>query len=319
MERTMSGSAVGYAVAAAICLALASALQHQAATAEQDYRSGIHLLWRLARNRRWAAGLAAAAAGLILHAAALHAGALAVVQPVLMMSVALALPVRALLDRTRPPAGQVLAAAVLAAGVAVFVTAAHPRAGQAAPDARGAATVIAAGVTLAGLCSVIATRARSGRVTGFALGLAAGTLYGLVGGVLKATVQAALRDPAAAVTGWPLWALAVLGAWAFIIHQRAYTHAPLGVSLPALSVANPLAGMVFGTLVFRETPAHGPLALLGEALGLAVIIVSVMMLARPAASAGRHRLSPAAGASDHRHLGTAEPGRRTRPCSIDRP
>src|SRR5260370_857351 len=214
----MSGSAFGYAVAAAICLALASALQHHTATAEQGYCCRIHLL-------------------------------------------------------SRP--------------------APHP------PMERGPA--------------------RGGRVTGFALGLADGTLYGLVGGVLKATVQAALRDPAAAVTGWPLWALAVLGAWAFIIHQRAYTHAPLGVSLPALSVANPLAGMVFGTLVFRETPAHGPLAPLGEARGLAVIIVSVMMLARPAASAGRHRLSPAAGASDHRHLGTAEPGRRTRPSSIDRP
>src|SRR5712691_12886717 len=86
-------------------LALASALQHQAATGEQGYRRGIHLLWRLARNRRWAAGLAAAAAGVILHAAALHAGALAAVQPVLLTSLALALPVRALLDRARPSAG----------------------------------------------------------------------------------------------------------------------------------------------------------------------------------------------------------------------
>ena len=43
----MSGSAVGYAVAAAICFALTSALQHQAATGEQGYRSGIGLLWVL--------------------------------------------------------------------------------------------------------------------------------------------------------------------------------------------------------------------------------------------------------------------------------
>src|SRR5258708_18164147 len=40
LERVVSGSAVGYAVAAAICLALASALQHQAATGEQGYRTG---------------------------------------------------------------------------------------------------------------------------------------------------------------------------------------------------------------------------------------------------------------------------------------
>jgi drug/metabolite transporter (DMT)-like permease len=288
----MSGGAIGYAIAAAMCLALASALQHQAATAEQGYRSGIHLLWRLARNRRWAAGLAAAAAGVIMHAAALHAGTLAVVQTVLVMSVALALPARALLDRARPSGGQMLAGAVLAAGVAIFVTAAHPRAGQAAPDGRGAAAVIAAGVALAILGSVAAVRARSGRVTGFALGVAAGTLYGLAGGVLKAAVHAVLRDPATAITGWPPWALAVLGAWGFIIHQRAYTHAPLGASLPALSVANPLAGMAFGTLVFGETPAHGPLALLGETLGMAIIIGSVAMLARSPAAAGPDRDGP---------------------------
>lgn len=304
----MSGGAVGYAVAAAIFLALASALQHQAATAEQGYRSGIHLLLRLARNRRWAAGLAVAAAGVALHAAALHAGALAVVQPVLVMSVALALPARAVLDRARPSAGQVLAGAVLAAGVAIFVTAAHPHAGHAAPDGRGAAAVIAAGVALAGLGSVIAARARSGRVAGFALGVAAGTLYGLAGGVLKAAVQAALHDPAALIAGWPPWALAVLATWGFIIHQRAYAHAPLGVSLPALSVANPLAGVVFGMLVFGETPAHGPLALLGETVGLVVIVASVTMLARPPAGAGWHRPSPAAAASDGHQPGAAEPG-----------
>ena len=107
------------------------------------------------------------------------------------------------------------------------------------------------------------------------------------------------------------------GAWAFTVHQRACTHAPLGASLPALSVANPLAGMVFGMLVFRERTASGPLALLCEALGLAVIVVSVMMLARPPASAGRHRQSSPAGGSDRGHA-AASPGRRTRAPFADR-
>jgi len=169
MERAVSGSAVGYALAAAICMALASALQHQAATGEQGYRSGIHLLWRLAHRPRWAAGQTVGVAGLALHAAALHAGALAVVQPLLVMGLAFALPLRALLDRARPSAGQVLAAAVLAAGVAIFVAAAHPSAGQPAPDAGAAATVITAGAILAGACSMVATRARSGRLAGFAM------------------------------------------------------------------------------------------------------------------------------------------------------
>jgi hypothetical protein len=290
--RAVSGSAVGYAVAAAVCIALGSALQHQVAGGH-DHRGGIGLLWRLARSRRWMTGLAAAGAGTLLHAAALRGGALAVVEPVLVMNVALALPARALLDRARPSAAQALAAAVLGAGVAVFVIAARPSTGQAAPGARGAAVVIAAGVALAVLCPAAAARAQSGRVAGSALGLAAGTLYGLAGGVLKAAVNAVLHDPAAALAGWPAWALAVLGGWAFLLHQRAYTRAPLGVSLPVLSVANPLAGMAFGALAFGEIPASGPLAVSGEVLGLAVIVTSVMMLTRHGADPGRHRRSTA--------------------------
>jgi hypothetical protein len=280
----MNAGSIGFACAAAIFLAFGAALQHQVAGGQQGFRNGIHLLWRLVRNPRWLIGLAAGVAGALLHAAALHAGALAVVQSVLVMSLALALPARALLDRMRPSAGQTVAATILALGVAIFVASVHPRAGQAAPDARGTVLVIGTGVLLAGLCSVVAARAQSGRVAGFALGLAAGTLYGLMGGVLKTLVHATLGDPVAAVASWPLWVLAVLGIWAMVVHQRAYTHAPLRVSLPALSVANPLAGMAFGILAFRETPASGPVALVGGVVGLAVIVASVTALAQAPAT-----------------------------------
>ena len=298
--RAVSVSTVGYALAAAICLALASALQHQAATGEQGYRSGVHLLWRLAHRPRWALGVTASVAGLALHAAALHTGALAVVQPLLVTGLALALPLRAFLDRARPSAGQVLAAAVLAVGVAVLVTAAHPSAGQPVLDVGAAATVIAVGAVLAGACSMLAARVRSGRLAGFALGLAAGILYGLAGGVLKAAVHAAVHQPAAAVAAWPVWALVVLGAWAVVVHQRAYTHAPLSVSLPALTMANLLVAMVFGAAVFGEIPASAPLAVLAQALGLAILVASVTILARPGRCAGGDRRHFAGGAGDRR-------------------
>jgi hypothetical protein len=263
-----------------VCIALGSALQHQAATTTRGYRGLIGLLWRLARSRRWMVGLAVLGAGTLLHAAALRGGAVAVVEAVMVTNLALALPARTLLDRVRPPARLVVVAVVLSGGIAVFVAAARPGAGQPDADARAAAEVIAAGAAVAGLCWVAAGRVRSGRIAGLALGLAAGTLYGLAGGVLKAVVHDVLRGPAAAITGWPLWTLAVLGAWAFILHQRAYARAPLHASLPALSAANPLAGLAFGTLAFRESPAHGPVALLGEVAGMAVIIVSVTLLGR---------------------------------------
>jgi hypothetical protein len=236
---------------------------------------------RLTRNGRWAVGLAVTGAGTLLHALALRSGALAVVEPVLVMNLALALPARALLDRARPAAAHAAASVVLGAGVALFVVAARPSAGHSAADTGDVAVLILAGVTLAGLCTAVAARSRSERIAGVALGLAAGALYGVSGGVLKAIVQTVLHSPAAALAGWPLWALCALTAWAFVIHQQAYARAPLRVSLPVLSVANPLAGMVFGAVAFGEIPAHSPAATTAEALGLVIVVGSVLALTRP--------------------------------------
>ncbi|HTU76057.1 MAG TPA: DMT family transporter [Trebonia sp.] len=198
-------------------------MQHQAATTTGGYRGGLSLLWRLARSRRWMTGLAIVGAGALLHAAALRGGAVVVVEAVMVTNLALALPARTLLDRVRPSARLVLAAFVLSGGIAVFVAAARPGTGQPDADARAAAGVIAAGAVVAVLCWVAAGRVRSGRVAGLALGLAAGTLYGLAGGVLKAVVHDVLHSPVAVLTGWPLWTLAVLGAWAFFLSSRQRT------------------------------------------------------------------------------------------------
>jgi multidrug transporter EmrE-like cation transporter len=118
-----------------------------------------------------------------------------------------------------------------------------------------------------------------------------------------------LHHPIAAVTTWPVWVLIVLGAWAFMVHQRAYTLAPLSVSLPALSAANPLVAMVFGAAVFGERPATGPLAVLGQVLGLAVIVASVTMLARSGGDAGSRPRSQARGQADGRDPAAGREGR----------
>jgi hypothetical protein len=99
----------------------------------------------------------------------------------------------------------------------------------------------------------------------------------------------------------------VLGAWAVIMHQRAYTHAPLSVSLPVLSVANPLAGMAFGMLVFGEMPASTQLALPGAILGLAVIVASATTLARSPAPPASHHPTAASGGQQPDTIPPARP------------
>ena len=283
-------AAIVYSVIAALFVAVGSALQHQGVGDTESSKGGVTLVMRLLRNKRWMAGMVIANLSTVMHAAALKDGTLAVVEPVMAVNLAMALPVRALLDRERPSAGQSIAALVLTGGVALFVVTSNPTQGMANPNGTGAFFMLAGSVLLALVCIAIASRTTRERVAGVTLGLAGGVLYGVAGGVLKTATTQVLHNPVGALFDWPLWALIGLNVWAFIIHQEAYARAPLRASLPALSVSNPIASIIFGSLVFDEIIRHTPLDIAGEVLGLAIIIGAVLALAQR--DPGRHRTQP---------------------------
>jgi len=286
----MTGEAILLSVIAALFVAVGSALQHQGVGDTEAPQGGVALVIRLVKNKPWMAGLIITGLSTVLHAAALKDGTLAVVETVMAINLAMALPVRALLDRAKPSIGQSIAALVLTVGVAIFVTAANPTAGNMRTNGTGAVVMILAGIVFALICIAIAARTRKERIAGVTLGLAGGVLYGLGGGALKTTVAEVTHNPIGALFDWPLWVVIGLNAWAFVIHQEAYARAPLRASLPALSVSNPIAGIIFGALVFDEIPGHSPLDIAAELLGLAVILGSIMALAQR--DPGRHRRQP---------------------------
>jgi drug/metabolite transporter (DMT)-like permease len=286
----MTGEAILLSVIAALFVAVGSALQHQGVGDTEAPQGGVALVIRLLKNKPWMAGLIITGLSTVLHAAALKDGTLAVVETVMAINLAMALPVRALLDRAKPSIGQSIAALVLTVGVAIFVTAANPTAGNMRTNGSGAVVMILAGIVFALVCIAIAARTRKERIAGVTLGLAGGVLYGLGGGALKTTVAEITHNPVGALFNWPLWVVIGLNAWAFVIHQEAYARAPLRASLPALSVSNPIAGIIFGALVFDEIPGHSPLDIVAELLGLAVILGSIMALAQR--DPGRHRRQP---------------------------
>jgi drug/metabolite transporter (DMT)-like permease len=287
----MTGAAIFLAVIAALFVAVGSALQHQGVgDADAPEQGGIALVIRLLKNKPWMAGLIITGLSTLLHAAALKDGTLAVVETVMAINLAMALPVRAWLERAKPSAAQTLAALVLTVGVAVFIVAANPTDGDMTPNGGGAFLILAVGIIFALVCIAIASRTQKERVAGVTLGLAGGVLYGLAGGVLKTVVAQLLTNPVGALFSWPLWVLIGLNAWAFVLHQEAYARAPLRASLPALSVSNPIAGIIFGGFVFDEIPAHSLLAVFGELVGLAIIGGSILALAQR--DPGRHRRQP---------------------------
>jgi hypothetical protein len=59
---------------------------------------------------------------------------------------------------------------------------------------------------------------------------------------------------------------------------------PLGSSLPAITTVDPVLSLVIGVAVFDERFRNGPADLVGEVIGLALVIV---------AAVGPHRLPPA--------------------------
>ncbi len=87
------------ALAAALFFALGTVLQQRvAASASAEEAAKLGFLLRLARRPAWLAGIASDAAGFVCHAAALAAGRLVVVQPILATSLVFALPIGAWLD-----------------------------------------------------------------------------------------------------------------------------------------------------------------------------------------------------------------------------
>ena len=91
------------ALSAACAFAVSNALQHRAASGVPRGVSKVgRVLLHLARNPWWLTGTLLSFIGMLLHASALRWGSLAFVQPLLLVGLVLAIPVRAALERSCP-------------------------------------------------------------------------------------------------------------------------------------------------------------------------------------------------------------------------
>ncbi len=290
-EPAATALAVALALAAAGAFGIGVAVQHrQAQLAAGGGRPGARALGRLARRRRWLAGLALAAAGYGLQALALTYGPLALVAPVVATDLLFALPVAARWAgrpmRPRDWAGCGLAAG----GVAVFLGVAAPGPGRADAPLRAWALAFAAVTLLAGAAATLAGRAGH-RARPVLLALAAGPVFGLTAAVTLSLARTARREGLSVLGHWQPWAVAGLGAAGLLLSMAAFQAGPLPASLPVIDSAEPVSGVLLGSLVFGERLAASP-ALLGVQLAAAAAAVAgIILLGRATA------LRPAAGGS----------------------
>jgi hypothetical protein len=233
-------------------------------------------------HRLWLAGLAADAVAVLLQIVALHYGALAVVQPLLISGLLFALLLRPLHHQ---PIGQrelgwALVVSVALVGFLALAGTVARTSTTAGVDRVPAIIAGIVGLVLAAGCVAVAHRQRPGGISAALLGVAVGITYAAAAALLKAVGDVAVHGPRALLTSWQLYTVLVIGTLGLLLNQLAFQAGPLTASLPAIATVNPLASIAIGVLVYDETVRHSPEASLGLALLLLVLGIAVIQLTR---------------------------------------
>lgn len=267
------------ALVSAAFFAVGTSMQHHAAGPSTGPRkSGLQMMSRLVRRPGWWLGLALSGVAFALHAVALHWGALALVQPVIVSGIVFAVLARAGLDRRMPSGKDVAWSAVTWVGLGLFILVAHPGP-PSKPELGDAAWFLAGSLAVVGLVSAAARRTTVPERRGLLLGGAAGILFGLVAGLVKLALAEATTGPGHVLLHWPLWAMLTVGVWALLLSQRAYHAARLSASMPLLNICDVMIAIAFGSVVFGERLYSSSLSLVVELVGLVLMAIGVRQLA----------------------------------------
>jgi drug/metabolite transporter (DMT)-like permease len=273
------------ALAAAVLYGTGAAVeQRQAAAAPQSAAGRPGLLLMLARQPLWLLGIAAQVGGFAAHAVALRSGPLATVQMLVAGELIVAVViVRVWSGRPLSRAAWVAALTVVlavAAFLAVTAPGHHPPASH--PDYNVAAAL---GAVVSGGGALVAAAAglrAAGRSRAVLLAVAAGLADTCSAVVTMAFSYVASHGPAALLTSWTVYAVAVVGAGNVLLTQTAYQAGRPMVTLPVIAAVTPVTSVAIGIGLLGETPRTGVTG--AVVAGAAVLAASVALacLARSA-------------------------------------
>ncbi|MFE5138796.1 DMT family transporter [Streptomyces fagopyri] len=282
-------------VSAACCLGFGFVLQQNAASHAplNDFLSP-RLLLDLIRVPRWLGGIALMVCGMVLGAIALGKGEVSQVEPLLATNLLFALGLSR--HQTKRSLGRQgwSGLALLAGGVTAFILAGRPKGGDAVSDPLRHWLIIGAMIGLALLLTTYARRSRLGAAP-VLLALAAGVLYGVQDALTRVSGQRFGEGGwGELLISWQPYGVLVLGVSGLVLVQSAFETAELRMSLPALTAAQPLAGILCGVGFLGDRLRTDVGALTWEAAGLAAIVTGIVLLGmHPAMPAGTKRTRPA--------------------------
>jgi drug/metabolite transporter (DMT)-like permease len=246
------GPSILAALGAAISFAAAAVLQQESTQTVSDKKSlSIGLLVDLLHRPKWLLGGVCLLTGFGLQATALAFGPVALVQPIVVLELAFAIPFGILRRHRRAGSREWAGILCVMTGISIFLLAASPTNGIQEPAPRDwLASLVPVGVVAA--LAVSAGAARKGPSRAMFLGAAAGLLFGVLSVLTKAVTHLLSADLSKAFVTWQVYAAIGVGITALIVSQSAYQAGPLAYSMPLVGVLEPLIAVVIGDTVLGE-------------------------------------------------------------------
>jgi drug/metabolite transporter (DMT)-like permease len=272
--------AVLCALGSSFLYALASVLQHRGAVSQPDDQSmKMGLLVRLARSPTWLTGLVFDGGGYVLQFIALGHAPIVVVQPLLVCGLLFALPMGAAWAGRRLSRADWVAALLVCAGLGTFLAVARPAAGR--PDTGPVHwAVLLLILSALALGFVMVSRGHDERRRAVALAAGAGVIYGGAAALTKTSAHLLGRGVVPVLDHWQPYMLVAFGVIGMLLGQSAFQAGSLDLSLPTMTVGDPIVSIAIGASVFRESIASSPLAVAAEVAALVTMSVGVYLLAR---------------------------------------
>ncbi|MDQ1520817.1 MAG: hypothetical protein QOI55_1890 [Actinomycetota bacterium] len=271
--------ATSLSVATAFFYALSNVLEMlEAVQVPDEYALRAGLLVRLVKRPRWLLGLLSDVAGYVCQAGALALAAVVFVEPILASGILMALFLGAAFTHQPVRRSDWVGAALLSAGLAVFLYEVSPTGGQdVGPASRW---VVAGPIALAAIGVFMALgRASVGRSRGAFLGLAAGVSFG-VSAVLTKTVMHYFGNGIFAwVDHWEPYALALAAIGGVIVAQSALQTGALAAAVGATEAMGPISATILGLALLDERVAtHSAPQIAAILISVGAILTGMVML-----------------------------------------
>lgn len=270
---------VALALLAAFLFALGLVLQEKAAATLPAEAVGKGFLVRLAHQPIWLLGLGAQGLGFVAQAIALGIGRMVIVQPLLVASIVLALPLGRLLEGRRIRREELVGAVLVTAGLGALLLVSKPAEGT--DDASLLAWAVIGGATV-GLAVVLfaLARGRAPALRAGLLGTAGGILFGLSAALTKTAVSRLDEGLGAVFGDWQVYVLVLVSIVAFWLEQAALQTGALAAAVATTMAFDPLSSLVFGIVLFDEALHESTVGYVLSALALAAALAGLVILAR---------------------------------------